>query len=84
MILFTTGRGTPLRGSCPDPKNIHKHALYDRKKNWIDFDAGRLLTSENIDAVNEERDFVLRIASGEVGPKTKRRATGKSLFLKME
>ena len=70
MILFTTGRGTPLGAPVPTLKISTNTPLYDRKKNWIDFDAGRLLTDENIDAVKREFfQFVLRIASGEIRTK---------------
>lgn len=39
MILFTTGRGTPVGGPVPTVKVSTNHSLATRKKNWIDFDA---------------------------------------------
>ena len=43
MILFTTGRGTPLCGPVPTLKIATNSALAQKKKHWIDFDAGVLL-----------------------------------------
>ena len=39
LILFTTGRGTPLGAPAPTVKIATNTALASRKKNWIDFDA---------------------------------------------
>ena len=39
LILFTTGRGTPLGAPVPTVKIATNTALASRKKNWIDFDA---------------------------------------------
>lgn len=43
VILFTTGRGTPLGGCVPTMKISTNSELARHKKNWIDFDAGELL-----------------------------------------
>lgn len=43
MILFTTGRGTPLGFPAPTVKIASNSALAARKPGWIDFDAGRVL-----------------------------------------
>ena len=43
IILFTTGRGTPLGSAVPTLKISTNTALSQKKKNWIDFDAGVLL-----------------------------------------
>lgn len=43
MILFTTGRGTPLGLPVPTLKIASNPALASRKPGWIDFDAGELL-----------------------------------------
>lgn len=40
LILFTTGMGTPLGAPVPTIKISTNSALAERKKNWIDFDAG--------------------------------------------
>lgn len=39
LILFTTGRGTPLGAPVPTIKIATNSALAKRKKSWIDFDA---------------------------------------------
>ena len=43
IILFTTGRGTPLGGPVPTVKISSNKELYDKKRNWIDFDASPLI-----------------------------------------
>ena len=65
LILFTTGRGTPLGFPVPTVKVASNSRLAEAKAGWIDFDAGRVL-AEGADAVTE--DFcarLLAIASGE-------------------
>lgn len=39
MILFTTGRGTPLGAPVPTIKISTNTKLADKKAGWIDFDA---------------------------------------------
>lgn len=39
LILFTTGRGTPLGAPVPTIKIATNSAVAERKKTWIDFDA---------------------------------------------
>lgn len=39
MILFTTGRGTPLGAPVPTIKISTNTKLADKKTGWIDFDA---------------------------------------------
>ena len=39
MILFTTGRGTPLGAPVPTVKISTNTALFRKKPHWIDFDA---------------------------------------------
>lgn len=43
VILFTTGRGTPLGFPVPTIKIATNHALAAAKPGWIDFDAGAVL-----------------------------------------
>lgn len=65
MVLFTTGRGTPFGCPVPTMKISSNSALAQRKSNWIDFDAGQLLTGKEFPFLSEELfDFVLDIASG--------------------
>jgi len=66
MVLFTTGRGTPLGGVVPTMKIATNSELASRKPHWIDFDAGPIATGET--TVEGLRDSfveaVLAIASG--------------------
>jgi altronate hydrolase len=65
LIVFTTGRGTPLGFPVPTVKVASNSALAETKRHWIDFDAGRLL-GEGRDRVAEEFcTAMLRIAGGE-------------------
>ena len=65
MIIFTTGRGSPLGAPVPTIKMSTNTALFERKPAWIDFDAGSLLNEPDFDKkVNELLDFVISVASG--------------------
>ncbi len=64
LILFTTGRGTPLGAPVPTVKIATNHALAERKRGWIDFDASPVLAGEDIDGAFF--DYVLSVASGEL------------------
>ena len=67
LILFTTGRGTPLGAPVPTIKISSNSDLYVRKPNWIDFDAGRLLADQSVEKLGEDFwNFVIQVASGEV------------------
>jgi altronate hydrolase len=48
LLLFTTGRGTPLGFPAPTLKISSNSALAQAKPRWIDFDAGTLLTGEDM------------------------------------
>jgi altronate hydrolase len=43
VLLFTTGRGTPLGFPVPTLKISSNSAIAEKKPHWIDFDAGGLL-----------------------------------------
>ena len=65
IVLFTTGRGTPFASPVPTVKISSNSGLADRKKSWIDFNAGTLLEDEEISDKGEELlRFVLEVASG--------------------
>ncbi len=65
MILFTTGRGTPLGFPVPTVKVASNSALAQAKANWIDFDAGRAF-AEGADAIDAAfAHYLLAVASGE-------------------
>lgn len=65
LILFTTGRGTPLGAPVPTVKLSTNSALAAKKANWIDFDAGRLLSGTSMDELSEELFcYVVSVADG--------------------
>ena len=64
LILVTTGRGTPFGSPVPTLKIGTNTELSTRKANWIDFNAGRLLT-EDADKVTDELIALIQdVASG--------------------
>jgi altronate hydrolase len=66
VVLFTTGRGTPLGFPAPTLKIASNSALAAAKPGWIDFDAGRLLDAADADAVTDQLlALVLTTASGQ-------------------
>ena len=66
MILFTTGRGTPFGAPAPTVKISTNTALYEKKRGWIDFNAGTVAEGEPLDAAGRRLlDCVLHVASGE-------------------
>jgi altronate hydrolase len=67
LILFTTGRGTPLGGPAPTLKVASNSDLAKRKPAWIDFDAGVLITGTPRQQVDEAfLELVLATASGQL------------------
>jgi altronate hydrolase len=66
IILFTTGRGTPFGGPVPTVKISTNSELANRKRNWIDFNAGQLLEGEQLDDLKMTfLSEILTIASGD-------------------
>lgn len=65
IILFTTGRGTPLGASVPTIKVSSNSLLAKRKNNWIDFNAGELIKNGDFENMTEEIfKLLIDIASG--------------------
>jgi altronate hydrolase len=65
LILFTTGRGTPLGAPVPTIKVATHSDLARRKKNWIDFNAGVLVEEGEMELVCDDfAERILRFASG--------------------
>lgn len=64
MILFTTGRGTPVGGAVPTIKISTNTNLYKKKSGWIDFDAGAILDGK--DLTDELLDFIIEVANGKL------------------
>lgn len=65
MILFTTGRGTPLGFPVPTVKVASNSRLAHDKAGWIDFDAGRMLEEPREAVADAFAERLLAIASGE-------------------
>jgi altronate hydrolase len=65
IILFSTGRGTPFGTIVPTVKISTNSDLYNRKHNWIDLDAGRLVSGTTKETLTEELlSLVIDVASG--------------------
>ena len=62
IILFTTGRGTPVGAPVPTVKIATNHSLAERKKNWIDFDASPTLAGNPL--TDELFEYVVSVAEG--------------------
>ena len=65
MVLFTTGRGTPFASPVPTLKISSNSPLYNKKNNWIDFNAGDIANGAAISDKGEELfKLVIDVASG--------------------
>ncbi len=65
MILFTTGRGTPVGSAVPTVKISTNQALFDKKRRWIDFNAAPLLSGTAMeDLTSSLLDYCIDVASG--------------------
>jgi altronate hydrolase len=70
IILFTTGRGTPLGAPVPTIKVSTNTQLFEFKNNWIDFNAGELLSETSMnDLTNKFLKYILKVASNEIQTK---------------
>lgn len=67
VILFTTGRGTPLGAPVPTVKVATNTALATKKANWIDYNAGQLVDGVSMEDMSKDFfEYVLALASGKV------------------
>lgn len=64
LILFTTGRGTPLGAPVPTLKIASNSALAAAKPGWIDFDAGTAMADGMAASADALLDRIVAIASG--------------------
>lgn len=64
LILFTTGRGTPLGAPVPTIKIATNHALAVKKANWVDFDAAQVLEKPADKVRDALTEYVISVASG--------------------
>lgn len=63
MILFSTGRGTPVGAPVPTVKIATNTPLAERKPHWIDFNAGPVI--DGMDLADELVNYILSVAGGE-------------------
>lgn len=65
VVLFTTGRGTPLGAPAPTLKISTNSTLAENKRGWIDFDAGRLLEGATLDEMADQLyELIVDVGSG--------------------
>lgn len=65
IVLFSTGRGTPLGGAVPTIKVSTNSTLTEQKPHWIDIDAGRLLSGVSMEELSTELyKLIVDVASG--------------------
>lgn len=62
MVLFTTGRGTPVGAPVPTVKIATNEVLSKKKANWIDFDASPTLSGNPL--TEEFLGYIMEVASG--------------------
>ena len=72
IILFSTGRGTPLGAPVPTVKIATNHPLAETKANWIDFDAAELLDSPSDQVRDKLLALICDIVSGRAVTKNER------------
>jgi altronate hydrolase len=72
MLLFSTGRGTPMGFPVPTIKISTNTPIAHRKAGWIDFNAGLLAEgTATMDALADELyRLVLEVASGRIRTRT--------------
>lgn len=65
IVLFTTGRGTPFGCPVPTIKISSNTPLYEKKRNWIDVNAGAYVEGVPMERLSREfYEYVLQVASG--------------------
>lgn len=81
IVLFTTGRGTPFGGPVPTLKIASNSKMAEHKKNWIDFDAGQLLTTHTMEQLTDDlMALVLETASGRLSRNEQNGYRGIAIF----
>ena len=61
ILLFTTGRGTPYGSFVPTVKVATNSTIYNKKKNWFDYNAGTVLEECSLDEACD--DFMEKLVS---------------------
>ena len=72
IILFSTGRGTPLGAPVPTVKIATNHPLAQKKSGWIDFDAADLLDKPSDMVRDALLTLICNIVSGKAQTKNER------------
>lgn len=75
MVLFSTGRGTPYGGFVPTVKIATNTELAEKKKHWIDFNAGQLV-SDDVPMESLLTQFVQTLVGIVNGEKAKNEVNG--------
>lgn len=74
LLFFTTGRGNPLGTAIPTLKLASNTALYERKRDWLDFNAGMILEEGSMETASELLwKLMIRVASGELRARNEER-----------
>ena len=67
IILFTTGRGTPLGFPVPTLKVASNSTVAKQKRHWIDFDAGVLTSGQTMSSTADALNLLcIETASGKL------------------
>ena len=82
IVLFTTGRGTPFGSPVPTVKISSNSALAEKKSGWIDFDAGVITETGDVEECGAALfDYVVALASGKIMTKNEEKGMrGISIF----
>lgn len=65
LVLFSTGRGTPFGGFIPTIKVSTNSDIFNKKPNWIDFNAGALTEGVSMDELLESFiDYIVEVVNG--------------------
>lgn len=73
LVLFTTGNGNPFGAFVPTVKISSNTALYEKKPEWIDYNAGQILEGKSFEEVSADLfRFVLDVASGRAQTKNEK------------
>ena len=74
LLLFTTGRGNPLGTAIPTLKLASNSALFKRKQDWFDFNAGLILEEGAMSIASDLLwKQIIRVASGELRARNEER-----------
>ncbi len=81
IILFTTGRGTPLGAPVPTLKVMTNSAIANKKPHWCDYNAGVLTENGKMeDCADQLFDLCLKVAEGTLSKSEKMNCQDISIF----